>query len=119
MSTANPPTSKYAQYTVKELKQMIKDRNAISFGHTKKADLIQDLEDHDAHEKSMANMAKWSEKLIEDGKKVKELKEQAVDAVQKAKSTIAVLKQKENKTSEDYEKIINLYDSLLNLARFV
>lgn len=110
-------TSKYAQYTVKELKQMIKDNNVLTFNScTKKADYIKALEDHDAYEQSKVNFQKWADNIGETIKKTNELKEKAENTKEIAKEVLDKLKQKENKTSEDYEKMISLYEHLLKLV---
>lgn len=108
---------KYDHYTVAQLKQLIKDRKVLHFGTCKKVDYIKSLEDNDAYEKSKVNLSNYFDGMKKDMEKIQETKTKVNDTIQIATDAIEKLKGKDNKTTEDYEKIIKLYDSLLKLSR--
>lgn len=112
---ATVPVQKYDHYTVKELKQLIKDRNVLTASCTKKADYIKALEENDSYTKSSDDFVKCIDSMAQDVNMIKEIKEKQNSTIDLAKSTIEKLKLKKEKTNEDYETIIALYDNVVKL----
>lgn len=106
---------KYNNYTVNELKKLIKDNKILHFGGNKKADYIKSLESHDDYEQSLKSLSKFTEDFKKDLDNIKELKQKTDDTIELTKDAIVKLKSKENKTNEDYENIIKLYDGLIKI----
>lgn len=111
----------YTQYTVKELKAMIKEKNVLAWDLKKKADYIKALEDHDSYEESHNNFMTGIQKIGEGMKKQTEEIADGLakirDACQKADAAIKILEEKEGKTIEDYENLVKILKSRMKLMK--
>lgn len=122
MQAIQAPKYDYSQHTVKELKEMAKKNNAIVWVNgQKKADYIKALEDHDSYEQDHINTMKTFENFGENLKKQREEiasgTQKIRDACQKADIAIKQLKDKEDKTIEDYKKLVVILESRMKLMK--
>ena len=109
----------YDHYTVKELKELVKERKAFVFDCKKKADYIKALQDKDAMNQSLVSLQQYGSNMKKQIDEIAEAKQKVRDAISKADEVIAMLKAKENKGTEDYEKIISLYEKKIGLMKFI
>jgi len=109
----------YDHYTVKELKELVKERKAFAFDCKKKADYIKALQDKDAMNQSLVSLQQYGSNMKKQIDEIAEAKQKVRDAISKADEVIAMLKAKENKGTEDYEKIISLYEKKIGLMKFI
>jgi hypothetical protein len=123
MSHTQQPQMKvdYNQYKVVELKAMIKERNVLAWDCKRKADYVKALEDHDKYEQSHTNFMNGIKQL---GENMKKQKEEIADGLQKIRDTcktadaaIKILEEKEDKTIEDYEKLVKLLKTRMKLMK--
>lgn len=103
----------YSKLTVKELKALIKERNVFSINCTKKIDYVKALEDDDKFISGMSHLTSYAENVT---KGITETREKIVDTAKKYDDKINELKQKEGKTTEDYEKLVMLLENRIKLA---
>jgi len=111
--------STYDHYTVKELKELVKERKAFAFDCKKKADYIKALQDKDAMDQSLVSLQQYGTNMKKQMEEIAEAKQKVKDTIDKADEVIALLKAKENKVADDYEKIISLYEKKIGLMKFI
>lgn len=100
--------SDFNKLTVRELKKYIEDNNVLTFNCKRKADYIQAIDNHLQRQQTLKNMTdsftKLGDYIAESTKKIK-------NVTKLADQQIALLKSKDNKTTEDYEKLVSLMDA--------
>ena len=111
----------YNSYTVVELKALIKERNALSFNCKKKADYVAALVDDDTLKKSMADLHTGLDKMSADMQKSMESIKTGTTKIREACSVadikIKSLKDKEDKTIDDYKILVELLEKRMKLMK--
>ena len=119
----------YTNYTVVELKALVKERKVLFASNCKKkADYVAALVEDDNYKKSMANfhtgLQEMSTNMQKNLQSIKDSKESINEKIAKIRETcnttdikIKSLKYKEDKTIDDYKTLVDLMEKRMKLMK--